>query len=785
MKSIYYFFIILFFITACTQPEQKSESTEEKPGKEFTHPTLILMHSPTGIRVEYNLDEQSLNLWISPQAGKDNDYWIRNFSCRDDHTLLFDRISLPNLKLEDFEKCDYDPFHSVVHFKDQKLHIAALFDQPAVIVWTEKPEIVDVKSNKQDKVVQRDDHLFYIKHPDRGLDFTFFAALGKGEGKFQHQLQIDRGRSTYARAHLSPDQPLYFVGELTKENVPGMVENLLQKQPKEWLGQTNEKVDEIVQYGRVVFKDDPELQELVDFNRRIWVSVQDHSGALRASVKSIYYLIWVREGGLACPFIGYTGWMYPLEKWTEFQMENPTEIYDEGPGGRFFGQLVNKKITKWQEDGAFYAIWSAFTHWTQTGDSRFITGANLVLLEESMDWLERYCYDEGRELFYRRYYCETPLKQSRDYGWDNAVGFPVGWQPAPYKGVDIIKSYDIYENMLNYAAYQMLASMNVENNNMQKANLYLEKAKTLEIGISSMFNNDSLPLYGLLIDDQGNEVIGDPYGMDETDYEWALTCPPFYPDYKNILHARELLLEDLMEEPDGYFLAAYFSILGEADIEFCNQDSIMKALKYTAQFNHAPWKYLPLGNSMVEMSGPPPKNAAHYIRPQMFTIGAWQGAMAGLGIERAPFGIAVRPAKYITGIENYQYKNKLINFSFHGEGEIASVEINGVKLQNTWQIPENMINMEKNTVSVKLKPGAEVKNVLVSSTMELLNAERSERTVFTVVARGRNNLIFKNLNKKLEIRDNQGKSVDFQETTFKAYTVIDFESIGNLTITLE
>jgi len=57
----------------------------------------ILLHSRMGIRIEYNLHRSTLALWISPQAGKSVDCRDRNFSCRDDHTDIFDSIWLPEM----------------------------------------------------------------------------------------------------------------------------------------------------------------------------------------------------------------------------------------------------------------------------------------------------------------------------------------------------------------------------------------------------------------------------------------------------------------------------------------------------------------------------------------------------------------------------------------------------------------------------------------------------------------------------------------------------------------
>ncbi len=776
-------FIFVLLITACTS--HIKEDIASKKG--LKNDRLVLMHNPMGIRVEYNISLQELVLWISPKAKTSVDYFDRNFSNRDDHTSIFDRISFPGLSNAKFDSCRYDPFHSIIYFKEQTLHLAVLYDYPALFVWFEKPGKIDFKTDKNDEIIKRQDNIFHSAHPDRGYVFSYVARIADGESRFQHQLQIDKGRSTYARAHLKSNEPLVIAAALKEQNVPHIASTLIKKSPGQWLEAVNEKVDEETKHGRVVFKGHDKLQKLIDFNKRIWVSSQDHMGALHASIKRIYYLIWVREGGLACPWIGYTGWVNPLEDWTAFQLANPTEIYDEGPGGRFFGQLVNKKITKWQEDGAFYAIWSAFTHWTQTGDDRFVSGENLVLMEEAMDWLERYCYDKNKGLFYRRYYCETPLKQSRDYGWDNAVGRPeTRWEPAPYEGEDIIRTYDIYVNLLNYAAYIMIDAMRQEQGMSHK---YADRANILAENMKRFFNDGQLPSYGELISDKQESIIATPYGMDDTDYQWALTLPPFYPGYINISAIRELLFNDIIEEKDGHFLAAYFSVLASLDINHVNQDKIMEATEYAAKECYKSWADLPLAYSMVEMSGFFPQESPHHIRPQMFTMGAWFGAMGNLGVRRLPFGIAVRPSQKLKAIENYEYKNAMIHIDYEGQGNyLNSIIINDEKLDYTWQIPELLFKEGDNLIRVMLDDTQKVQPVITGSSMEMINIKTAaeDEVLYTFRAFGNNWIEWGNIqNRKIIITDKNNHKIDYKTIKYQENIITRFEGDGILYVSLD
>jgi hypothetical protein len=188
---------------------------------------FVLMQNRMGIRIEYVIDRGRLQLWISPQAGKSMSYRDRNFSNRDDHSDVFERIVFPDLAAADFIACDYDPFHSVLRFKGQSLHIAQVYDQPVVLIWFEKDGVVDFKSAKEDHVVERTPRVFHVSHPDRGYVFDHVVLLGAGGGVLQHQHALDDGRPTYARAHLKAGQLIAIAAELQKEHIRAVASRVL------------------------------------------------------------------------------------------------------------------------------------------------------------------------------------------------------------------------------------------------------------------------------------------------------------------------------------------------------------------------------------------------------------------------------------------------------------------------------------------------------------------------------------------------------------------------------
>ena len=397
---------------ATSNVTEYSRNTAEVEGKAET---IINMHSRMGIRIEYVLDRQKLSLWISPQAEKEISYFYRNFSNRDDHTSIFDTISLPMLNLGDFVQCDYDDFHSILYFKNQTMHLAVVYDNPVVLVWFDKPEIVDIKSDKQDTILKRTADVFLVGHPDRGLDFQFMARMGKGNGIFLHQPDLDRGRSTYARARLEAGQVLFLWGELAKENIAKRSDVMAGQPIADILADSEGKIAAALSKGTIIVKGNPDHQHLLDINRRVLLAGQDASGSIRAAMKYIYYLQWNRDESHTCVNYCYAGDPEPSRLLNRFILSNPSVSTIE-PKGHYFGMLTGPTINKTEEDGLFFAVWNAFAYWTQTGDDTYIKGDYLRTMEEALNWCERYCYDANMGLMARYHACETPLDRSR--GWE-------------------------------------------------------------------------------------------------------------------------------------------------------------------------------------------------------------------------------------------------------------------------------------------------------------------------------------------------------------------------------
>lgn len=742
--------------------------------------TFILMQNRRGIRIEFCVDRGSLQLWISPQAGKSFSYVDKNWSNRDDHTRIFDRIHFPELNLNNYDSCQWDPFHSKLYFEDQVLNISQAYTEPAVLVWFENDGLVDFKIYGEE--VSRNDKEFIFNHEDRGRAFQSAAVLSPGEGHFQQQRYTDQYRSIHSRAHMSPGQFLVIASEIEEEKIGETAREIAQKPVDKILANNEKLIEEDVKYGNFTLENNQVMQDMLDLNKRFALSMQDFKGFMRSTNQYIYYLLWYRDGGMNTAHLSYSGWTKTLKDHVKFALLNPN--YDgDNPDDIFYGQLMAGPITKWEEDGLFYVIWPAFNYWSQTGDDTFIKGKYLETMEKSMEWLEDYCYDEEKGLFGRYYYCETPLTGSHGDGWDDATGAPTFKWGSDYNEETIVRSYDSYINLINYSNYMMLSAMT----SGEKAEKYLEKAYALEENMKVFFEYEGdLPSYGQLLTQEGDMITAEPYGMDIWDYVWGLSLPPFAPNYPEKYKELQEGIYDFMTTTDEqFFICTYNGLLTSMDPFVHGEEKIMDALNHLVPYSATTGKYLNMPNAIPEMINVEDGDPFHDVRPLVYSIAPWLSAVNNLGIRRLPFGIAIRGTSYLEAIANYQYKQTLVNASYEGKGNIETLTINGQPLEGTLQIPEDRIEKNKtNEVKVRMNEDANYpSNLLISSTVSLLNFDHSTSEM-KVEAFGQNVMVFSDLTKEIQVTSEEGESINTTTQVVDGISHVEFKGRGVYTIKL-
>jgi len=686
----------------------------------MTHSTQIFLSNPQALRVEYRLDDARLLLWWSPLAGKSTDCADRNYSNRDDHLEIFQEIALPGCTLASFQRCHYDPYHSVLRFEGQTLHLAVRPDVAAILLWSEQPLAVELKTFRHDKILATEPGLFHVCHPEPRFTFEFAACAGPGDGTLRYSHIHAPENSRYARAELSAGQ-LFVIGSgLQGENIHARLMEAAQRPVSSHLSETKSLLQDIEKSGYTRSRHFPQLEALRRGVTRGLHSMIDESGAVRASLKAIYYLIWVRDAGFAFSFQAAAGWTHKLPELCRLLLDNPTFVDEPGlPRGRMFGQLIHQTYGRLEEDGLFYVTWTLFTHWTQFGHLDFVTPADWDLLDEALTWVEQVTWDEARGLYGEHFADETPTVGHRDCGVDFAIGKPVPRQGdgLRWQGQGVTRNYDVYFNLLMHSTYVMLAAMRGEPRYLQKAaRLWPELEKLLRA------RQQGIPPYGEILLEDGSRVMPGYTELAPSCGVWGLTLPNFAPleDWDSVWLA---VLEDLRARPNMHWMNSLAAALAAADPWVCPPENLLDLHLKIAAETARPGPYLPMGGAMPEKFNAPPGNLYHDIRPQAFAMGAWLGAWTALGLRRLPYGLALRPTTAFETIENYPWRGSTLQIAFGPIGHAVGLEIDGQFIPGTLQLPQNRLKAgETHLVRLVAAPEAPL---LLRSSVQLDEVERA------------------------------------------------------------
>lgn len=687
----------------------------------MTHPTQIFLSNPQALRVEYRLDDSRLQLWWSPLAGQSSDCADRNYSHRDDHLEIFQEIVLPGCGLESFLRCDYDPYHSVLYFREQTLHLAARPDTAAVFVWGEQPLTVELKTFRHDEILVTEPRLFHVRHPQPRFTFEFAACAGAGEGNIRYSHIFAPENSRYARAELSAGQ-LFVIGSgLRGESVCARLAEAAQRPGSDHLNETEALLQDIEKNGYTRSNAHPNLEALRRKVIRGLHSMIDESGAFRASLKAIYYLIWVRDAGFAFPFMAAAGWPHKLAELGRLLLDNPTLVDEPGlPRGRMFGQLIHRKYGRLEEDGIFYVVWTLFTHWTQVGHLNFVTPADWALLDEALEWVEQMTWDEARGLYGEHFADETPTVGHRDCGVDFAIGKPVplAGDGLRWQGQGVTRNYDVYFNLLMHSTYAMLAALKNEPRYLQKAErVWPELERLLKT------RNAGIPVYAEQTLEGGARVTVLHWGQASSCCLWGLTLPNFAPldDWDGVLTAT---LDAVIANPDMHWINGLCSALAAADPWLYPEEKLLALHQRVAEETERPGTFLPMGGAMPEKFNAPQGNLYHDIRPQGFAMGAWLGAWTALGVRRLPYGLALRPTAAFERIKSYSWRGSTLDIEFGPTGQAVGLEIDGQFMPGTLQLPQNRLKAGE-THAIRLIVGPE-NPLLLRSSVQLDDVERTQ-----------------------------------------------------------
>lgn len=700
------------------------------------HPTQIFLHHPSALRVELRLDDARLLLWWSPLAGQSYTCADRNFSHRDDHLSVFESIHLPDLDLASFQHCDYDPYRAVLHFSSFNLTLELTPDHPVLLLSATRPLTVDFKTARYDAEIVRTPSQWSVAHPEPGRDFEFSVSLGPGQGALHHAPVHAPQNALYAWARLAPNQTLALGVGLASESILAATTQLATQPRLVTRAAVESRLASDLRSGTPDFSD-PRFLAFYQKTRRSLHGAIDDSGALRASLKPVYYLIWLRDGAFCFNYQASTGWLHRHADWCRFVLANPTSLDEPGlPPGRLFGQLVHRTYGKLEEDGLYYAVWSVFTYSLQTGRDDLLTPDAITTLRDALSWLEAYAFDSARGLFFSRFADESPVRLSRDHGIDAAIGARSNEPGLAYQGRLVARLYDTYLNSLCFSVYGMLAAL--PGLPPDFAASCREKADRLWQQLAPFFPSSGLPSYGELLMEDGDRVSAPPYQPIRSVYVWAFCLPGLAP-IPNLDAIRLALLRDVMAKPRLHWNNGIAALAASVDPLTCDPAELHHVLaELTAQGERA-GQYLPMPGTLPEKFDAPEGSLHDDIRPQSFAQSAFLAACASLGLRRLPFGLAVRPTRFLRAWHAYTWRESELHFDFTAPHE--GVQINGQPLPGTLQLPQSALPPGPVHLTVGSLPAS---GTLARSNLTLLTAtaQSPASTVFTFTAHGASELVF-------------------------------------------
>lgn len=714
----------------------------------------VVLHGLRGLRLAVDVDAGTLELWLSPQSGPMDDFELKNFSNRDDHTRIFDLLRLGGVRPADFRGCSYDPVHTVLDYGANRLHLAQHPGHSAVMLWFDAGGRVELKTDKQDEVPQRGPRLLAALHPDRGHLLAFAAAIGAGTGAFWHAPVLVPRRSVWARADLAPGQALVLAGELAHLPVADGAARLAALGGAAFAAEAEAAFAVEAGTGRLsagpAWRDPAQLERLVQGNRRLLLASQDASGALRDGPKFIYSLLWVRAG-MNTPLAAWAGLPGLLRRWLPFALAHPTRSGADTLYGQLFGEH-----TKHEEDGLFYVVWAAHTAWAR-GDGAFLQDGHLRTLLAALDWLDRACWDEERGLYGRFYACESPFAGHRDDGWDPANGAPADWPAPRWQGRTPVRAYDTYINLLQYAVLRMLAP----HADAGRRAALLARAARIDAALAPLWRGDGLPPYGRVRFADGGEELLPAFGLDHCDYVWSLTMPPFAPPAMPVQRIRATLARHVSETLAAGgrlapFLFAHTWPLLAADPAWRDPAATVADLERFLPEIARPGRYQPSAGTVMECIGVPDGHPWHDVRPCAFANAQWLPTAYALGLRREAHGWSLRGTDALRRLAGFDLGHGCrADLEFTGGAPLAGIAIDGRALHHTLQLPESALTQGCIRIVVGGPPAPGP--LLLGTEARLLAVERrGDAVVYRLAGHGPHRLRFADGERLVEL-DGEGE----------------------------
>ncbi|MDX2110312.1 MAG: hypothetical protein SFY80_08745 [Verrucomicrobiota bacterium] len=700
----------------------------------------IVLQNRCGNRVTLlcHEDRAEFEFVYKPNAFRRKDFRARNFSCRDNQTELFASFQLPDLCASHIRKFDYDPFVTRLHTETPSLAqnaitVVNVIDENCFAIAADRPLTIAIKPRGAFVCT---DGLLTESFVDRGEDIVSFIAFASYEAnRFRviadgtHVLQIYE------------NEIIWVGGEDSIGRVHATLEKLRPHSLDTLIAYNERQIEPVMRKGRTRFNDE-DFQRVIDFNKRIIYSGMDAGGACFGALNRIYYLIWNRDGSQTASMTARAGNLELIKLWAPFILANPAIRRDaKGQKMAEWLQMLGTRWTKAEDDGIYYAFISLFALYQTTADDSLLHTPDFERLLGALDLTIATRFDEKEQLFGSDVRGEDDLHGSPNFGYDTVNGTI---SPTVHrKNLGHRRAYGLYHNVNLYNTLRMAAALiavvpEVDSGHRER---YAKLASRLANTLSTRFVN----AVGIFRSEYTVLTDGTSYYTEFTDsdyweYCWAVSVGPFFPDINVALRSARHVRENWPKiKAYGY---CPWNTLSRFLKEWGTLDSVAYRDMLADEVREARLQSVkyPMKDALTEYYG-----ETEGWRPLPFSAGSFLWSTSSLLLQSMPCGLAVRASTWVDAVDDYCFKQSHLFASATGQGDtVQSWLINGEVIQDTLQIPENLLRTGHNRIVVTRGqiPGTPR---LYSSDARLLRVQRSAGTIsYHFESSGHADLVFEN-----------------------------------------
>lgn len=662
-------------------------------------PRNIILQNRCGNRATMLFFEERADIQVvyKPNAFRRKDYKARNFSNRDNYTVLFPEFSLPQLKVEYINEWDYDPFFTELRFETPweakgNIKMINIADENAFALVSRAPLLLTIRPH-QDFVVE--DGLLTEKFVDRGEEIVSFVSFnGFEENRFRVTASGDYVLQVFE------NEVLLFGGEENRMQVNRVIGKLGDLDFRSLIERNEELIAPFTQTSHIQFKE-PDFQEVLDLNRRIIYSGIDEGGACFGAINRIYYLIWVRDGSMTSAQMARAGNPELIRIWTRFLLNNPNIIKtEEGETIPGFQQIVGTRWTKNEDDGVYYATLSMFTYLETTGKTDLVKGPEFDLLLEVIDHYLEDVWDEEKQMVLSDTRGETPLKSNPYFGYDVVNGnFEINDHHLHENDKVLSVSGSLYNQVNTFNLLKMARIMLAHrpDADMGRSERYAGIENAIRQVLQEKYATSDHTLYAEYQQFEDGSIYWQPFarGADYWEYAWAVSTGPFFPVPGLQLNSARLTTKKWPEiRTYGY---CPWNTLSRILYEYgMSSDDYLEMLSDEVDEAMVLSQKYPMKGALTEYY-----TAVESWRGLPFSASSFFFSTVAQVMQSMPMGIGVRASENVDTLKNFRFRLSSFDIFASGKGDVVeSFTLNGEQLPYSLQVPDSKMRFGRNKIMV-------------------------------------------------------------------------------------